>query len=192
MGIPKNKSKPYSYADYRSWPEEGLWELINGIPYDMSLAPGRKHQIVLLSLARIIADITDKGPCQTFIAPFDVRLAETTGETASEEEIFTVVQPDLSVFCDPTKLDEHWAFGAPDLVVVILSQATSYKDQTIKLELYEKHLVSEYWIVNTDAPWVMVYRMGQDGKFRKPDYYRRGDYILSNVLAEKRFLLMIF
>jgi len=76
MSRPKPDSKKYTYADYLQWPGEQRWELIDGVPYDMSPAPSRTHQKVLLDLARIIADITDKGSCETYVAPLDIRLTE--------------------------------------------------------------------------------------------------------------------
>lgn len=172
--------------------------------WNMSPAPARSHQHILGKLFRIIAGITDSSSCDTYIAPFDVRLpdepaavadraeradrADRAGPTsgASDETTTTVVQPDISVFCNTELLDEAGAHGAPDLIVEILSPSTSYKDQTHKLALYERHRVREYWIVNGEARWVMVYRIGADKQYRKPDYYRAGqdgEVILSDVLA---------
>ncbi len=112
---PDLKDIPYSYADYLTWPDEERWELIDGVPYGMSPAPKRKHQDILLALTRVICDITDKKPCRTYIAPFDVRFPEKSDET--DEKVYTVVQSDLSVFCSKDRLDERGAVGAPDLVV---------------------------------------------------------------------------
>ena len=180
MPIPKPRPEGYSYADYLTWPDEERWELIDGVPYDVSPAPRRRHQRVLLDLARLISDITDKGPCQTYVAPLDVRLPE---ESTADEEIITVVQPDIVVYCRPERLDERGAVGAPDLAVEILSESTGYKDQTAKLALYERHGVREYWIVNADAGHVMVYRLNGEGKYGKPDYYLRSESAVSEVLG---------
>ena len=68
-------------------------------------------------------------------------------------------------------------------MVEILSESTAYKDQTVKLALYERHGVREYWIVNADAPYVMVYRLEAGGRFGKPDYYRRDEKVRSDVLG---------
>ena len=178
MGLPREQTGGFTYADYLTWPEEERWELIEGVAWSMSPAPGRSHQRILLSLARLIAASTDSGPCETYVAPFDVRLAEDQGAGPTtdhaDDAITTVVQPDISVFCRPEFLDEAGAKGAPDLVVEILSPSTSYKDQTHKLALYERHGVQEYWIVNAEARWVMVYRLGTDRRYGKPDYYRAG------------------
>lgn len=198
MALPKEQAGGFTYADYRTWPEDERWELIDGVAWNMSPAPARSHQRILLDLARIIADITDSGSCDTYIAPFDVRLPDEPAAVAdradraqptsgaSDETTTTVVQPDISVFCNTELLDEAGAHGAPDLIVEILSPSTSYKDQTHKLALYERHRVREYWIVNGEARWVMVYRIGADKQYRKPDYYRAGqdgEVIFSDVLA---------
>jgi Uma2 family endonuclease len=180
VAVPKAKDNPCTYADYAAWPEGERWELIEGVPYDMSPAPKRRHQDVLLNLARVVSNITDKGPCETYIAPFDVRLSEKAD--ASDEEVITVVQPDLSVFCKPDRLDDRGAHAAPDLAVEVLSESTGYKDQTVKLSLYEKYGVREYWLVNGEVPWIMVYRLGPEGKYGKPDYYQPGEKIRSEVL----------
>ena len=133
----------------------------------MSPAPSRNHQSILLLLAKVISDITDKGQGETYIAPFDIRLSEVSEieNSFKDEDITTIVQPDISVFCNMEILDNKGAHGAPDLVVEILSSevagasrklvsdqpSTGYKDQTTKLALYERHQVKEYWL---DIPLV--------------------------------------
>ncbi len=183
MAVPRQKPGTFTYADYLQWPEDERWELIDGVAYDMSPAPGRTHQRILGALYRRISDVTDLSRCETYMAPFDVRFPEH--DAASEEEITTVVQPDISVFCRPERLDERGGRGAPDLVVEILSPSTGYKDQTEKLGLYERHRVREYWIVNPEAGYVIVFRLEEDSpgaRYGKPDYYRRGEEIESRVL----------
>ncbi len=188
MGPPSRQERPYTYADYLQWPDEERWEIIDGVAYDMSPAPGRAHQRALLDLARILAELTDAGDCETYVAPFDVRL----GEDTEHDSAGTVVQPDISVFCRPEVLDDHGAHGAPDLVVEILSPTTSYKDQTAKLALYERHRVREYWVVNPEGAYVMVYRLGSAGRYGKPDYYTRDEAVHSEVLAGARIALERF
>ncbi len=181
MALPKEQANGYTYGDYKSWPDDERWELIDGVAWNMSPAPSPGHQTILGGLFRKLSDITDRTGCTTFIAPFDVRLPD--GAAQSEDDTPTVVQPDISVFCDPSRLDDKGAHAAPDLVVEILSPSTGYKDQTDKLSLYERHGVREYWVVNGDAGWVMVYRIQPDGRYGKPDYYRRDESIRSDVLA---------
>lgn len=194
MGIPKRKDGLFTYADYVNWPDDERWELIDGVAYDMSPAPNRLHQQILGRLYRCLAEITDRGSCETYLAPFDIRLSEPPAEsiadskrapepTQSPETITTVVQPDISVFCRPELLDDHGAHGAPDIAIEILSPATSHKDQTEKLALYERHGVREYWLVNGESRFVMVYRLGADARYDKPDYYNDDDQVVSNVLG---------
>ena len=191
---PRKLNKKFSYKDYLTWTNESeRWELISGDAYDMSPAPRREHQRILLSLAKIISDITDNVSCETYIAPFDVRLTEGAElEDIIDEDITTVVQPDISVFCNTELLDDKGAHGAPDLVVEILSPSSGYKDQTTKLALYERYHVKEYWLVNGDVPSVMVYRLGSDNFYKKPDYYRIDESINSSVLGGADIPLMLF
>ena len=181
MAPPKEQTSGYTYGDYRTWPDDERWELIDGVAWNMRPAPSPGHQTILGGLFRKIADITDRTGYTTFVAPFDVRLPDDAAQ--SEDDTPTVVQPDISVFCDPSRLDDKGAHAAPDLAVEVLSPSTGYKDQTDKLSLYERHGVREYWVVNGDAGWVMVYRLQPDGRYGKPDYYRRDESIHSDVLA---------
>ena len=158
-------NQKYTYADYLTWPDDERWEIIEGVPFAMGPAPAPDHQRILLSLVRIIASYLDKKPCEAFVAPFDVRFS-----TEADDSVDTVVQPDISVICDKQKIDKRGAVGAPDIVVEILSPSTSYKDETEKLKLYEKHGVREYWIVNPAMKTIQVFV--HDGeKFGKPGYY---------------------
>jgi Uma2 family endonuclease len=181
----KHDSKKFTYADYLQWPDDERWELIDGVPYDMSPAPSRTHQKILLELVRIIADLTDEGPCETYVAPLDIRLTEALhidGEP-DDKTVDTVVQPDIAVFCREELLDERGGHGPPDAAVEILSGSTGYKDITEKLSLYERHGVREYWVVNGEAGFEMLYRLSSDGNYRKPDYYRLGESLHSDVLG---------
>jgi Uma2 family endonuclease len=169
----------FSYADYLSWPDDERWEIINGVAYDMSPAPAREHQRMSAIIFAKIYNFLSGKECEVYFAPFDVRLAETKDET--DEELKTVVQPDIVVICDQNKLDKRGCLGAPDITVEILSPSTSYKDQTEKLLLYEKHGVKEYWIVNPDAKYVMVYCL-EGVKYGKPEYLTENDILESRAL----------
>ena len=179
----KKLNEKFSYADYLSWPDNERWEIIEGVPYDMSAAPAREHQkLSAIIFAKIFNFLADKE-CEVYFAPFDVRLAETNVEPNAEidEEIETVVQPDIVVVCDPNKLDKRGCLGTPDITVEILSPSTSYKDQTEKLLLYEKHGVKEYWIVNPDAKYVMIYHL-EEVKYGKPEYLTENDTLESRAI----------
>ena len=176
MPLPaKTKEGRFTYADYLTWSDDERWELINGVAYDMTPAPSTRHQRITLDLATILNNTLADGPCQVFVGPLDVRLS--VGEVPSNEEISTVVQPDISVICDADKLDEAGCLGAPDFVVEVLSPSTAYKDQTEKLALFEENGVLEYWIVNGTLGRVLVYLLGEDGRFKKPTEYRTPEEI---------------
>jgi Uma2 family endonuclease len=170
---PKKLDQRFTYKDYLLWPDDERWELIDGMAYDMSPAPTRRHQSILGKLFRVISEITDKGKCETYMAPFDIRLNDPSNSLESAGY-------------------ERGAHGAPDLVVEILSPSTSYKDQTTKLALYERYGVKEYWLVNGDIPSVMVYRIGENRVFDKPDYYRFDESVNSIVLGGVDIPLKLF
>jgi len=172
-------NKKFNYADYLNWADDERWEIIEGVPYNMSPAPAREHQRVSAIIFVKIYNFLSGKECEVYFAPFDVRLAET--KNAADEAIETVVQPDIVVICDQNKLDKRGCLGSPDIMVEILSPATSYKDQTEKLLLYEKHGVKEYWIVNPDAKYVMMYCLDAE-KYAKPEYLTKNDILESKVL----------
>jgi Uma2 family endonuclease len=154
----KKDDRIYTYADYCRWPDDERWELIDGVAYNMSPAPGRQHQEISGEIFAAIHSFLKDKPCRVYAAPFDVRLPEHARQ--EDDEITTVVQPDVSVFCNKEYLDEHGAVGPPDIAVEILSPYTSVKDQREKLELYERFGVTEYWIVDPANRVMWVYRLG--------------------------------
>ena len=177
--LAKKLNEKFSYADYLSWPYNERWEIIEGVAYDMSPAPSTEHQGISFKLSGILYDFLKDKKCKAFAAPFDVRLAETKDE--ADEKIETVVQPDIVVVCDQNKLDKRGCLGTPDITVEILSPSTSYKDQTEKLLLYEKHCVKEYWIINPDAKYIMIYHL-EGIKYGKPEYLTENDTLKSMAL----------
>lgn len=171
----------YTYGDYLLWPEGERWELINGTAWNMSPAPSRAHQAILGELfARFHAFLAGKT-CQAFLAPFDVILPGDADADTPDSEVDTVVQPDLSVFCDPSRLTDAGARGAPDLVVEILSPWTSKKDLNDKFSLYEARGVREYWVVDP-AGSVQVYLRGDNGRYADPDILVTRGRAISRVL----------
>jgi Uma2 family endonuclease len=173
MGYPDKKEKNiHTYQDYLEWPDEERWELIEGVAYDMTPAPSRSHQKISVALVDSIFQYLRDKKCEVYHAPFDVRLPEGDEE---DGEIRTVVQPDIVVVCDPSKLDEKGCKGSPDLVMEILSPSTTSKDHTTKLNLYEKHQVPEYWIIHPLDKIVMVYRLSENGRYGRAEIYSEKD-----------------
>lgn len=157
----------FTYGDYRRWHGDERWELLDGDAHAMSPAPSRLHQQVLTRLAARIVPALEDGPCEVYVAPFDVRLPR--GDEP-DDEIETVVQPDLSVVCDPGKLDGAGCRGAPDWVIEILSPATEARDRVHKRALYEQHGVREYWLVDPEGRTVTVYRReAETDRFAEPE-----------------------
>ncbi|MDR2234172.1 MAG: Uma2 family endonuclease [Tannerella sp.] len=165
MELILDMTKRYTYADYLTWLDGQTRELINGMIQKMSPAPrlvhARVNRVILWNLETFIRKY--KGACEVFTAPFDVRFPRQ-GETA-DNKIDTVVQPDICVVCDLSKLDERGCCGAPDLIVEILSPATLKKDVTYKFALYEAASVKEYWIVQPKDKSITVFLLQEDGKY---------------------------
>lgn len=149
-------SKQYTFADYLQWQFAERVELLKGFIYKMSPAPNRRHQTVS---QRINKTFLNTISCPVYVAPFDVRLP-----IASAKKNSTVVQPDLCVICDATKLDDYGCNGAPDLIVEILSPSNSKHDISTKFNLYQEAGVQEYWIVDIEQRMILVYAL-ENGKY---------------------------
>ena len=175
MGYPNRKeNNSYTYKDYLEWPEEERWELIEGVAYNMTPSPSRSHQKVSAALFNAIYQYLKGKNCEVYYAPFDVRLPEGDEE---DNKIKTVVQPDIVVICDPSKLDEKGCQGSPDLIMEILSPSTASKDYISKLNLYEKNQVAEYWIIHPVDKIVMVYRLLENGNYGRAEVYAEKDSV---------------
>lgn len=163
------KNKTYTYADYLSWPDEERWELIDGVPYDMSPAPSRRHQEISAALTGELYAYLKGKPCKVYAAPFDVRLPRD-GEI-EDKDIKTVVQPDLVIVCKRDRLDDRGCVKAPDLAIEIISRYTSSKDTVKKFNLYEREGVREYWVIRPDDKTVAVFKLGSDNRYGRPEMY---------------------
>jgi Uma2 family endonuclease len=174
----------YSYADYLTWLDDKTREIINGIVKLMSPAATTNHARVSLKIAyefeRYIRK--RKGKCQVFIAPFDVRLTKN-GET-EDDKIFTVVQPDICVICDLSKIDIKGCLGAPDLIVEIQSPSTAKYDLTDKFYAYEAAGVKEYWIVSPKEKTIIIFNLQENGAFNAGHTFHFKDTIHSAIFNE--------
>jgi len=122
----------------------------------MSPAPDRRHQQLSAGIFGPLWQFLRHKPCQVFAASFDVRLPH---KSKKDEDIITVVQPDICVICDASKLDDRGAIGAPDIVVEILSPGNNDKELKKKYEVYEEAGVKEYWIVSPQDKTFFVYTL---------------------------------
>ncbi|KXG77526.1 MAG: hypothetical protein PWP45_1008 [Tepidanaerobacteraceae bacterium] len=179
MKSESTKKDKYTYKDYLSWTDDGRWQLIEGIAYDMSPSPSVQHQRVLRKLLVRFDLFLEGKQCEVFSAPFDVRLPEGDEK---DEDVKTVVQPDILVVCDESKLDKRGCKGPPDLIVEIVSSSSASMDYIKKLNLYERHGVKEYWIVNPENKTAMIYRLNERKEYEAPEIHSDGDVIESKVL----------
>ena len=134
----------YTYAEYAKWEEDFRCELIGGVVYMMA-SPSEWHQRVVTRLISKLANLLEGKNCEPFVAPFDVRLFPR--KDGSDDN---VVQPDVIVVCDKSKLDGKACVGAPDVVFEVLSDSTKVMDLRVKRELYKSAGVKEYWVVAKD------------------------------------------
>jgi Uma2 family endonuclease len=157
----------FTYGQYKKWPEDQRWELIDGEAWAMAGA-GTRHQELVGRLYVWIRTFLEGKLCRVLLAPYDV-LFPTSDE--DDDEVPSVVQPDLVVFCDPAKIREANARGAPDLLVEILSPSTSRKDLNEKFRLYERNGVREYWVIDPWARTLIVYRPASNGRFDRGELH---------------------
>lgn len=153
----------YTYQDYLTWPDDVRYELLDGEAVMMT-APSTMHQRVIRELVTqlTIALRSKHRDCEVFPAPFDVRLAATD---AANDQTRNVVQPDISVICDRSKLDDKGCKGAPDWIIEVLSPSTASIDLIRKLRLYERFGVREYWVIHPTDRVVMMWTLGADGRY---------------------------
>lgn len=179
MPLPnKNPDELYTYADYLSWDEEESIEIIDGKPI-MQAAPTAQHQFISFELARQLGNYLEGKQCRAVAAPFTVRLFET--ETDSPNHVKTVVQPDISVICDMSRVDKNGYRGAPDMVIEILSPSTAKYDLLLKLDKYQEAGVKEYWIVDPLNQTVQVLLL-ENGIYKREAVYSKDEIVKVNIL----------
>lgn len=145
----------YNYLDYLSWKFTERVELIKGKIFKKSPAPNSSHQFLISDLGYELRKFGEKTKFKVAYAPFDVRLSGKK----NDKETITVVQPDISVIIDQSKIDEKGCNGAPELVVEILSPGNSKSEMKIKFDLYEEAGVLEYWIIDPEKQTVLQYSL---------------------------------
>ena len=168
--MPLPKEELYTIDDIYSLPEGERAELIDGQIYNMA-PPSRHHQEITMELSTAIQSYirSKKGNCRVYAAPFAVQL---------DEDSHTYVEPDISVICDPNKLDERGCKGAPDWIIEIVSPASRRMDYYTKLFRYRTAGVREYWIVDPSKNQIIVYDFehGDMEQFTFQDSIKAGIY----------------
>ena len=172
MTLTLDLTRRYTYADYLTWVDDVGRELIEGF-IKLFPAPRRVHAEISKNIYRLLDFIVSKkkGGCSVYYAPFDVRFPKN-GET-SDNKIYTVVQPDICVVCDPSKLDDRGCCGAPDMIIEIFSPSTGKRDLHEKFLLYEEHGVKEYWIVYPSDKAIHTFLLQDDGKYNAGIIYEQ-------------------
>ncbi len=173
-------SKRHSYADYLTWSDDQRCELFDGIIKLMTPAPSRKHQQISAKFMKIWGVFLESRKCQVYHAPSDVRLPSDKS-TGDDKTIYTVVQPDIYVVCDLSKLDDRGCLGAPDFIIEIVSAKNASRDVKDKFDLYQQHGVREYWIVNPNDENVSVFVLDEHGKYMLVGMYAGDDKIPVNI-----------
>jgi Uma2 family endonuclease len=153
----KRDTDHHTYSDYLTWSRDYGDELVNGTAYVREPpSPSRSHQWIVLELGRQAANALEDKPCHVYVAPFDVRLPKSNEE---DEQVETVVQPDVLIVSDLKKVDARGVRGAPDWVAEVLSPSTARHDQTVKLSAYERAGVREVWLIEPDDRTLTIYRL---------------------------------
>lgn len=168
----------YTYADYLIWQFSERVELLHGKIRQID-SPSVKHQRISIRFSRLLANALWQTACQVFAAPFDVRLTRMR----DDKEVKTVVQPDLCVICDPSKLDERGCIGAPDLIIEILSPGNSRTEMRDKFELYQEAGVLEYWIVNPNEKMIQVFQLNEQGRYIGLPPVVEGDILTTPIVS---------
>jgi Uma2 family endonuclease len=168
-------NKMYSYADYLTWQFEERIELLKGYFRQMA-APNTKHQRVSKRMMNIFENHFQSEKCEAFYAPFDVRLYNRKKSTLADKDVFTVVQPDICVVCDASKIDERGCNGAPEMIIEILSPSNKQTDLKDKYLLYAESGVTEYWIVYPQEEVVHQYVLKEE-KYEQHGVYVKSDNI---------------
>lgn len=169
------ENRLYTYADYKNYPEGERIEIIDGHIYDMVAAPSRIHQEIISSLLIEIGNYikSSNAPCKVYPAPFDVLLTDEK----DTDNCKNIVQPDISVICDKSKLTDKGCTGAPDMIIEVVSPFNPSNDYVRKLNIYEQYKVREYWIINPMEQTVFVYRLDDTLQYAAPKAYTFNDTI---------------
>jgi Uma2 family endonuclease len=165
MSLLKRDAHHYTYADYLKWSGACGDELIDGAAYVREPpAPSPSHQGIVAGLCGQLHAALKGKPCHVYVAPFDVRLPKSTER---DEQVDTVVQPDVLIVSDLQKIDGRGMRGAPDWLAEVLSPYTASHDQGVKIPAYERAGVREVWLVHPGDRTLAVYQLDA-GRYRRP------------------------
>ncbi len=169
----------HSYANYLTWLFDERVELIKGKVFKMSPAPSPLHQEISVNISSALYSYLKDKPCKVYYAPFDVRFPR---HSKADKDIYTVLQPDICVICDPGKIDSRGCIGAPDIVIEILSPGNNRMELLNKYSVYEEFGVKEYWIVSPVEKTLLKYTLETDGKYLPSKRFTLSEKVNSEVL----------
>lgn len=178
MALPVGQAR-YTFRDCLTWNEDEHVEIINGEAFMMA-TPSRRHQEICFEIGRQLGNYLEGKQCRVYLALFGVRLFEREGDRP--EDVDTVVEPDISIVCDRSKLDKRGCKGAPDFIAEVLSPSTQRQDQLVKLNLYQRAGVREYWIVDPENRTVRVMLRTDAGILQIHEVYKQDEVAKVNVL----------
>lgn len=176
------ETKTYTYNDYLTYDEGERIEIIEGNIYAMSPAPSRIHQKIIMKISNQLENYikSNNGSCEVYPAPFDVILKNDDEEVGNSKN---VVQPDISVICDKSKLTDKGCTGSPDMIIEVVSPYNPSNDYIKKTALYEKYGVKEYWIVNPMKRNILIYNLIDTG-YDTPNMYSFDDVVPVSIFKE--------
>jgi Uma2 family endonuclease len=148
----------FTYAEYVTWPDVERWEIVDGRAYDMTPSPSIRHQRTVGQIFFVMEQALQGHRCTPCVARADV--------ISSDHD---VVQRGVFVVCDPGKIAPEGFRGAPDVVFEVLCASTAFKDRGVKRELYERHGVQEYVLVDPEARYMERWCLGDDGHYGRSE-----------------------
>lgn len=166
----------YLYSDYLNWTFPERVELIMGKIFRMSPGASARHQDCSRKITNILSGQLNQKHCKLFYAPFDLVLKGSSGKEDC------VVQPDLLICCDRSKITEKACIGAPELVIEIVSTFSLKRDTVEKHRLYELNAVKEYWVVFPEIKSINRYQLGSNQKFLDAEPFSFSEILKSSSL----------
>jgi Uma2 family endonuclease len=172
--MPLAAFNPFTFKDYLNLPDNTNIQVIDGVPYNMSPSPSRIHQKLIVELVTIINNHlkANKLPCEVYSSPLDVIFINEGEDIYSSKNI---VQPDLFVVCDKSKLTDKGIVGSPDFIIEIVSPSSAAIDYVKKLNLYNQFKVKEYWIINPNTFKILAYKLQENNEYAEPEQFTFDD-----------------
>lgn len=174
MSLPKEKLVTIDEFYKIKESTDKILEFIDGVIY-MSPSPSTKHQRISGRLYAKLFNFLEGKECEAFSAPYDVQLHR---EDIQEDK---VVIPDISVICDKSGIEDSKYIGIPTFIIEILSPSNQSNDLVVKLNLYMKYGVKEYWIINPMINTVQTYSLNNDGLYDQIDVVKNSGTISSKI-----------